>query len=59
FDVIMNVIKELIEKEPMSADDIILKIVDFREDKMIEVLQFLSDNGQIAFNEEKKLYWIS
>lgn len=59
FDVIMNAIKELIEKEPMSADDIILKIVDFREDKMIEVLQFLSDNGQIAFNEEKKLYWIS
>jgi ATP-dependent DNA helicase RecQ len=59
FDVIMNAIKELIEKEPMSVDDIILKIVDFREDKMIEVLQFLSDNGQIAFNEEKKLYWIS
>jgi hypothetical protein len=55
----MNAVKELIKKEPMSVDDIILKIVEYREDKMIEVLQFLSDNGQIAFNEEKKLYWIS
>jgi len=59
FDNIMKAIKNLIEKEPMTVDSIILTIVEYREDKIVEVLQFLGDNGQIAFNEEKKLYWVS
>ena len=59
FDNIMKAIKNLIEKEPMTVDSIILTIVEYREDKIIEVLQFLGDNGQIAFNEEKKLFWVS
>ena len=42
----------------MHVDDIIMAIVEFREDKMISVLQFLSDNGQIAMNDEQKLYWV-
>jgi len=58
FEAITLAVQNLISQNPMHVDDIILAIVEFREDKMISVLQFLSDNGQIAMNDEQKLYWI-
>ena len=58
FEAIMLAIQNLISQNPMHVDDIIMAIVEYREDKMISVLQFLSDNGQIAMNDEQKLYWI-
>ena len=58
FDDIMQAIQSLIKQKPMHVDDIIMSIVEYREDKMIIVLQFLSDNGQIAMNDEQKLYWV-
>ena len=58
FEAIMLAIQNLIGQNPMHVDDIIMAIIEYREDKMISVLQFLSDNGQIAMNEEQKLYWI-
>ena len=54
----MLAIQTLISQNPMYVDDIIMAIVEYREDKMFTVLQFLSDNGQIAMNDEQKLYWI-
>ena len=54
----MLAIQNLISQNPMHVDDIIMTIVEYREDKMISVLQFLSDNEQIAMNDEQKLYWI-
>ena len=53
----MEAIKHLLGQKSMSVDDIIMSIVEYREDKMVRVLQFLSDNGQIAMNDEQKLYW--
>ena len=58
FEAIMLAIQNLISQNPMHVDDIIMAIVEYREDKMVTVLQFLSDNGQIDMNEEQKLYWI-
>ena len=58
FEVIILAIQNLISQNPMHVDDIIMAIVEYREDKMVTVLQFLSDNGQIAMNDEQKLYWI-
>ena len=58
FETIMLAIQNLISQNPMHVDDIIMAIVEYREDKMVTVLQFLSDNGQIAMNDEQKLYWI-
>jgi ATP-dependent DNA helicase RecQ len=58
FEAIMLAIQNLISQNPMHVDDIIMAIVEYREDKMVTVLQFLSDNGQIALNDEQKLYWI-
>ena len=57
FEAITLAIQTLIAKTPLAVDDIIMSIVEFREDKIVVVLQFLSDNGQIAINEEQKLYW--
>lgn len=59
FDNISNQIQKLLTKNAYSVDEIVMKLLDFREDKIVEVLQFLSDNHQIAFNEQKKLYWLS
>ncbi|NDG53049.1 MAG: RecQ family ATP-dependent DNA helicase [Flavobacteriia bacterium] len=58
FEAIMLAIQNLISQNPMHVDDIIMAIVEYREDKMVSVLQFLSDNGQIAMNDEQTLYWI-
>ena len=58
FDEIAQAIKKHLLSKPTTLDELILSIVLFREDKMIKVLQFLSDNNQIAFNENKELYWI-
>ena len=58
FEAIMLAVQNLISQNPMHVDDIIMAIVEYREDKMVSVLQFLSDNGQIAMNDEQKLYWI-
>ena len=58
FETILLAIQNLISQNPMHVDDIIMAIVGYREDKMVTVLQFLSDNGQIAMNDEQKLYWI-
>ena len=58
FEKIASAIKNLITENPLSTGDIILKIVEFREDKMIHVIQFLHDNGQIEFTEDEKLIWV-
>lgn len=58
FEQIATAIENLISENPLSTDDIILKIVAFREDKMLDVIQFLHDNGQIAFTADEKLIWV-
>jgi ATP-dependent DNA helicase RecQ len=58
FEAIILAIQKQISQNPMYVDDIIMAIVEYREDKMVTVLQFLSDNGQIAMNDKQKLYWI-
>lgn len=59
FEKISKGIQKLLSDNALTIDDIVMQLVDYREDKIIEVLQFLSDNSQIAFNTEKKLYWLS
>ena len=58
FEKIASTIENLITETPLRTDDIILKIVDFREDKIIHTIQFLHENGQIEFTEDEKLIWV-
>lgn len=57
FEKIAQSIKELIAQQALSAHDIILKLIDFREDKLLHVIQFLHDNGQIKMVDDEKLLW--
>ena len=58
FEKIARAIENLITENPMRTNDIILKIVDFKERKIIQVIQFLHDNGQLEFTEDEKLIWV-
>ena len=58
FEKIASAIENLITENPLRTNDIILKIVEFREDKIIQVIQFLHDNGQLEFTEDEKLIWV-
>ena len=58
FEKIVSTIENLITKNPLKTDDIILKIVEFRDYNIINVIQFLHDNGQVEFTEDEKLIWV-
>ena len=58
FEKIVSTIENLITENPLKTDDIILKIVEFRDYNIINVIQFLHDNGQVEFTEDEKLIWV-
>lgn len=59
FENIAQSIKEKINKNPLTTDEVILQIVEYREDKMIHVIQFLHDNGHIELTSDEKLIWVA
>ncbi|MGC6470263.1 MAG: RecQ family ATP-dependent DNA helicase [Flavobacteriales bacterium] len=59
FDKIMKDIKNLLQNTSMSVNDIVMSLIDYREDKIVEVLQYLSDNKIISMNTKNQVIWIS
>ena len=59
YDEIIHAIKNLIISEPMKVEEIIMSIIDYREDKIVNALQFLIVNGQISINDDEQYSWIS
>jgi len=57
FDKLQSTIEELLKKNPCSIKEIADKLTSTSEDKIIKVVQWLMDNGQISYNKEKKLKW--
>lgn len=57
FEKIANIIEQLLTESAKSADEIILKIIEYREDKIIQVLQFLYENEQIERRDDNKFSW--
>ena len=58
FDEFVNKIKPLLRKKPMHINDLVLAINSNNNDKLLNALQWLQDNGKIEANSEQKLYWI-
>lgn len=58
FEEIATAIQNLISEKPLRTNYIILKIVEFREDKILDVIQFLHNNGQIEFTADEKVIWV-
>ena len=57
---IIHAIKNLIiSDEPMKVEEIIMSIIDYREDKIVSALQFLIVNSQISINDDEQYSWIS
>lgn len=56
FDLIHEEIKSIVNLEPISLHDLIDK-VPFKEEKIIQVIQWLLDNNYIAYDEKDKLVW--
>ena len=57
FDIILEKIKNKITLEPSLLNDVVTEI-EFKEDKIIKVIQWLFDNNKIKYNEQQKLTWI-
>ena len=57
FEKIAFIIEQLLTESAKSADEIILKIIEYREDKIIQVLQFLYKNEQIERRDDNKFSW--
>lgn len=57
FDKLQSTIEELLKKRPCSIKEI-ADILEFtNEDKIIKVIQWLMDHGQLSYNNEQKLEW--
>ena len=57
FEKIASIIEQLLTESAKSADEIILSIIKYREDKIIKVLQFLYENEQIERRDNNKFSW--
>lgn len=56
FDIALEIIKPLLQKKPMSLQDVVLA-TKVNEEKAIRVIQWLLDNEKIVYDNENKLMW--
>ncbi len=58
FENLFNAIKENLLQKPIPLEALTLYISDYSKDNILAMLKWLTDNGQIACNEEKKFIWL-
>ena len=58
FEQVSEQIKEKLEEEHLNLTKHV-NAIDSREDKIIKVIQWLSDNGKLKLDIEGKYYWKS
>lgn len=57
FHNISEQLKASLHKEPLSLSDLIHKVTQAREDKVLKAVQWLIDNGKLSYNEDNLLEW--
>ena len=57
FTNISDQIKKILNQTPLNMSDLISKIEISREDKIIKVIQWLTENGKLIINKENLLEW--
>jgi len=57
FSSVSNQIKQLLAKEHLTITQLINKIDGIREDKIIKVIQWLTDNNKLVNNKKNLLEW--
>ena len=58
FQLIKAEVKNMLELQAASIDEIILKVMDYEEEKIIKVIEFLIENGQIEIDKYNQFIWI-
>lgn len=58
FQFIKIEVKNMLQLQSASIDDIILKIIKYEEDQIIKVIEFLLENEKIAIDEYNQFNWI-
>lgn len=58
FQLIKAEVKNMLELQAASIDEIILKVMDYDEEKIIKVIEFLIENGQIEIDKYNQFIWI-
>jgi ATP-dependent DNA helicase RecQ len=57
FQTVAEQLKAALHKEPLSLSDLVHSVHQVREDKILKTLQWLMDNGKLAYNDDKLLEW--
>jgi len=57
FQNVSEQLKASLQKEPLSLSDLIHKVSQVREDKILKVVQWLKDNGKLISNEDNLYEW--
>jgi ATP-dependent DNA helicase RecQ len=57
FSLVSNQIKKILMLEPLPITQLIGKIEEIRDDKIIKVIQWLTDNNKLVTNNENLLEW--
>lgn len=50
-------LKTSLNKEPLSLSDLVHKVHQVREDKILKTVQWLIDNGKLSYNDDNLLEW--
>lgn len=57
FSSVSDQIKSLLGRSPMPITELMKKIDGVREDKSVKVIQWLTDNNKLVYNDENLLEW--
>ncbi|MFB6305975.1 MAG: RecQ family zinc-binding domain-containing protein, partial [Flavobacteriales bacterium] len=57
FEYISEQIKTLLKQKPLLLNEVVDNIKDARDDRVIKVIQWLTDNNKIIVDKENKLKW--
>jgi ATP-dependent DNA helicase RecQ len=57
FHNISEQLKAALHTQPLSLSDLVHKVTQIREDKILKVVQWLTDNGKLSPNEDNLLEW--
>jgi len=49
----------MLELQSASLDDIILKVMNFDEEKIVKVIEFLLENEQLTIDKYNQFIWMN
>ena len=58
FQLIRAEVENMLKLQAASIDEIILKVMDFEEEKIIKVIEFLLENGKLEIDKYNQFIWI-